>query len=480
MPARLPGVRLREGADAATADAEAVRPAKARDRRQPAGRFGAPARCGEGLMSTIAQPALPAQPAPAASRVHGRRALDRPRRRAARRRRRDQRSRAAAQRRSSTACGTTAPSSRRRSPRRARSCRARRRTRASRPRPRRSSAWSRPIPNSTTYLRLRTVNEDRRANSRIRLLVAGVRRAVRGDARPGGVDPGRRRLRVRGDGVEAAAGDDRDPRGPRHDLRPDRRAARDRRAGDDGLRRSAPRRRPEEGRGQGRRRLLGVDPDELYPASRDRTKRFVYVERKADPVKAKALQRLGVAGIGFYPEERRTYPQGRVAVAAARVRGYGQPRPRRPGGHARQEARQAGPATRSSSATRPARRSTSSRRGKERPGKNVVLTLDHQLQATAEQLLATAVQRWARKGRRRSSMDPRTGAILAMANAPTFDANTVRSRSGGGAAQPRRDRPLRAGVDVQDRHDRRRAGGQHRHARDRRSRSRRRSRSPTA
>ena len=41
---------------------------------------------------------------------------------------------------------------------------------------------------------------------------------------------------------------------------------------------------------------------------------FVFVERKADPVKAKDLERLGVTGFGFYSEERRAYPQGRVAA----------------------------------------------------------------------------------------------------------------------------------------------------------------------
>jgi cell division protein FtsI/penicillin-binding protein 2 len=56
-----------------------------------------------------------------------------------------------------------------------------------------------------------------------------------------------------------------------------------------------------------------------------------------------------------------------------------------------------------------------------------VLTLDHQLQATAEQLLATAVHRWSAKGATAIVMDPRTGAILAMANAPTFDANRFSS-----------------------------------------------------
>src|SRR4029079_9396136 len=60
---------------------------------------------------------------------------------------------------------------------------------------------------------------------------------------------------------------------------------------------------------------------------------------------------------------------------------------------------------------------------KERPGKNVVLTLDAKLQATAEQLLATAVHRWGAKGATAIVMDPRTGSILAMANAPTFHGN---------------------------------------------------------
>ena len=64
---------------------------------------------------------------------------------------------------------------------------------------------------------------------------------------------------------------------------------------------------------------LGLDPDELYPQLRDRTKHFLYVRRKADPIAAKALQKLGVAGFGFYSEERRAYPQGRVA---AHVLGY--------------------------------------------------------------------------------------------------------------------------------------------------------------
>jgi cell division protein FtsI (penicillin-binding protein 3) len=167
---------------------------------------------------------------------------------------------------------------------------------------------------------------------------------------------------------------------------------------------------------------LGLDPDELYPSLIDRTKRFVFVERKADPVKAAALQKLGVAGIGFYPEERRTYPQGRVA---SQLLGFAGTDNRGLDGLERSLDRAlAGKSGYEVVVRDPAGQAidvVTSR--KERPGRNVVLTLDHQLQANAEQLLATAVHRWRAKGATAIVMDPRTGAILAMANAPTFDAN---------------------------------------------------------
>jgi len=46
---------------------------------------------------------------------------------------------------------------------------------------------------------------------------------------------------------------------------------------------------------------LGLNANTLYPELRDRTKRFVYIERKADPIAAASLKRLGLAGVGFYP-----------------------------------------------------------------------------------------------------------------------------------------------------------------------------------
>src|SRR3989440_7794530 len=60
-------------------------------------------------------------------------------------------------------------------------------------------------------------------------------------------------------------------------------------------------------------RTLGLDANSVYPRLADRTHGFVYVERQADPAQAAALQRLKLSGFGFYPEERRNYPQRSVA-----------------------------------------------------------------------------------------------------------------------------------------------------------------------
>ena len=62
-------------------------------------------------------------------------------------------------------------------------------------------------------------------------------------------------------------------------------------------------------------RTLGLDPDKLYPLLADQSRGFVYVQRQADPEKAQALQRQGIVGLGFYPEEKRIYPQGRVGAS---------------------------------------------------------------------------------------------------------------------------------------------------------------------
>ena len=61
-------------------------------------------------------------------------------------------------------------------------------------------------------------------------------------------------------------------------------------------------------------RLLGVDPNSLYPALLDKRSQFVYVKRFADPVQAALFLKKDLPGVFSYPEERRGYPQRSVGA----------------------------------------------------------------------------------------------------------------------------------------------------------------------
>lgn len=169
-------------------------------------------------------------------------------------------------------------------------------------------------------------------------------------------------------------------------------------------------------------KTLGLDPNEVYSLLRDRSRGFVYLERKADPIAAAALEKKEIAGIGFYAEERRTYPQRTVA---SHLLGYAGTDNKGLEGLERALDRQLSGRSGSETVIRdPFGRAIDVVTSRpERPGRNVVLTLDTQIQAAAERLLSDAVARWGARGATAVVMDPRTGAILAMANAPTFDAN---------------------------------------------------------
>ncbi|HXF97315.1 MAG TPA: penicillin-binding protein 2 [Gaiellaceae bacterium] len=167
---------------------------------------------------------------------------------------------------------------------------------------------------------------------------------------------------------------------------------------------------------------LDADPNLLYPLLRDRSRGFVYVARKADPEEAERLRELGFAGVGFYPEEKRVYPQGRVA---AQVLGYaGVDNKGLEGLERSLEEVLAGRPGRRTIVKDPLGRALDVVETRpESPGKNVRLTLDHQIQANAEEVLAETVRRFGARAATAIVMDPHTGAVLAMAVAPGFNAN---------------------------------------------------------
>jgi cell division protein FtsI/penicillin-binding protein 2 len=167
---------------------------------------------------------------------------------------------------------------------------------------------------------------------------------------------------------------------------------------------------------------LGVDPTTLYATLKDRSKGFVYIERKADPRKAKILEAKDFAGLGFYPEELRFYPQGPVA---AQVIGYaGLDNKGLEGLERSLEGTLAGTPGSQTIVKDPFGRALDVVETKpEKAGRSVRLTIDREVQANAEEVLQETVRRWGARAATAIVMDPHTGQIYAMATAPRFNAN---------------------------------------------------------
>jgi cell division protein FtsI (penicillin-binding protein 3)/stage V sporulation protein D (sporulation-specific penicillin-binding protein) len=169
-------------------------------------------------------------------------------------------------------------------------------------------------------------------------------------------------------------------------------------------------------------RILRLDSNEVYTTLADRTRGFVYVARKANPALAARLARKGLPGLGFYPEERRFYPQFNLG---AQVLGYAGVDNRGLAGLElsldRQLAGRPGRERVVKDASGQAIDTITSRT--ERDGEDVYLTLDHTIQSNAQAVLRDTVRKWHAKSATAIVLDPATGAVRAMAVAPGFDAN---------------------------------------------------------
>ena len=169
-------------------------------------------------------------------------------------------------------------------------------------------------------------------------------------------------------------------------------------------------------------RVLGLDANVLYRQLSDRRRGFVYVERKADPAKASRLAKQNLVGFYFYPEERRAYPQDSVA---AQLLGYaGVDNHGLAGVELELDKQLSGHDGRETIVKDPSGQAIDIvHQVPERPGHDVYLTIDHTIQANAEQVLRATVARYHAKAATAIVLDPTTGGVLAMADVPSYDAN---------------------------------------------------------
>jgi cell division protein FtsI (penicillin-binding protein 3)/stage V sporulation protein D (sporulation-specific penicillin-binding protein) len=169
-------------------------------------------------------------------------------------------------------------------------------------------------------------------------------------------------------------------------------------------------------------KFLGVNANSLYPQLLNRKTSFLYIKRFGDPTAAAAFLKKGFLGVNSYPEEKRAYPQLSVA---SQVIGFAGTDNKGLGGLEVQYDRNlTGKIGRQTIVRDPFGRAINTvSMTPEQEGKNLFTTIDSKIQANAEQVLRQTIRQWHAKSATAIVLDPHTGAVIAMAQAPGYDAN---------------------------------------------------------
>ena len=183
--------------------------------------------------------------------------------------------------------------------------------------------------------------------------------------------------------------------------------------------------------------LGGDEADYLERLNRDSG--YVYIARKVDPARAAALQALDITGLSFQDDSRRVYPSnelgcqvlGFVGVDDQGLSGlelfYDDLLAGEPGRLIGERDRQGRPIPGGVTFEEEAV-----------DGKDIVLTIDKDIQYRTQVALAEAVEKWGAAAGSAIVMDPVTGEILAMASIPQFNPN----RFGAADSAAYRNRPI--------------------------------------
>ena len=185
--------------------------------------------------------------------------------------------------------------------------------------------------------------------------------------------------------------------------------------------------------------LIGVPEPQVLQDISDSHKGFVYLRRKLGGNKGAAVEKLKIEGIGTMIEPKRTYPQG--ALASQLIGTVGTDNVGLSGVEQLLDKRLHG--------TDGKRRVVRDALGepvsivdarRAQPGRDIRLTIDSVLQERVEAVLADVGATYRPKGATALVMDPRTGALLALANWPRVDANNISAAP----AYARQDRAVAA------------------------------------
>jgi cell division protein FtsI (penicillin-binding protein 3) len=170
--------------------------------------------------------------------------------------------------------------------------------------------------------------------------------------------------------------------------------------------------------------VLGLDATALTARLREARgagRKFVWLARQVDAEPAARVHALKLAGVYARPEPKRYYPNGALA---AHVLGFvGRDAEGLAGVERVQDAALKGDGGEVRLASDGRREAYDSRERQARAGDTLVLTIDQNVQYQAEQALGAAVAQARAKSGTAIVLDPRTGEILALANAPAFDPN---------------------------------------------------------
>ncbi len=170
--------------------------------------------------------------------------------------------------------------------------------------------------------------------------------------------------------------------------------------------------------------ILELEPRTLEKRLADPAKKsFVVVKRRIDPKAALQIQDLQLRGVYFLEESMRAYPNGQLA---SHVLGFVNLEGEPGAGLELQYDRTLRGAQGEMSFTVDARRRSFDGRVEKPPvqGHSLVLSLNKSIQYTVERELAAVMEAYRASSGTVIVMESDTGRILAMANHPTFDANS--------------------------------------------------------